>query len=86
MCHELRLMCVCAHSVMPNSLQSQGLQLARLLCPWNFPGKTTGVFCHSLLQEIFSTQGSNQVSCVPRIGRQILYHEHHLASCPGVCI
>ena len=23
----------------------------RLLCPWDFPGKTTGVGCHALLQE-----------------------------------
>ena len=22
----------------------------RLLCPWNFPGKNTGVGCHFLLQ------------------------------------
>ena len=27
--------------------------------PWNFPGKSTGVGCHFLLQEIFLTQGSN---------------------------
>ena len=33
--------------------------LARLLCPWNFPGKNTGVGCHFLLQSIFLTQGSN---------------------------
>ena len=32
---------------------------ARLLCPWNSPGKNTGVGCQSLLQEIFLTQGSN---------------------------
>ena len=30
-----------------------------LLCPWNFPGKNTGVGCHFLLQGIFLTQGSN---------------------------
>ena len=24
--------------------------VARLLCPWNFPGKNTGVGCHFLLQ------------------------------------
>ena len=35
------------------------IQPARLLCPWNSPGKNTGVDCHSLLQEIFPTQGSN---------------------------
>ena len=32
----------------------------RLLCPWDSPGKNTGVGCHSLLQGIFPTQGSNQ--------------------------
>ena len=31
----------------------------RLLCPWDPPGKNTGVGCHSLLQGIFQTQGSN---------------------------
>ena len=36
-----------------------GLQLSRLLCPWNSPSKNTGVGCHSLLQRIFLTQGSN---------------------------
>ena len=36
-----------------------GLQPARLLCPWNFPGKSTGVGCHFLLQVIFLTQGLN---------------------------
>ena len=25
----------------------------RLLCPWDFPGNSTGVDCHFLLQEIF---------------------------------
>ena len=32
------------------------------------PGKNTGVGCHFLLQEIFSTQGPNP------LGKQILYH------------
>ena len=31
----------------------------RLLCPWDSPGKKTGVGCHSLLQGIFPTQGLN---------------------------
>ena len=30
---------------------------ARLLCPWDFPGKNTGVGCCFLLQGIFLTQG-----------------------------
>ena len=32
---------------------------AMLLCPWNSPGKNTGVGCHALLQGIFLTQGLN---------------------------
>ena len=39
----------------------------RLLCPWDFPGKNTGVDCHFLLQGIFPTQGWNQVFCGSRI-------------------
>ena len=31
----------------------------RLLCPWDSPGKNTGVGCHVLLQAIFPIQGSN---------------------------
>ena len=31
----------------------------RLLCPWDSPGKNTGVGCHSLLLGIFPTQGLN---------------------------
>ena len=31
----------------------------RLLCPWDFPGRNTGVGCHFLIQWIFPTQGSN---------------------------
>ena len=44
---------------MPNSLLLHGLQLARLLCPWNFPDKGTGVGGHFLLQGIFQTQELN---------------------------
>ena len=40
-------------------LRSNGRQPARLLCPWDFPGKNTGVGCHFLVQGIFSTQGLN---------------------------
>ena len=46
-------------SVVSDSLWPHGLQPARLLCPWDSPGKNTGVGCHALLQGIFPTQGSN---------------------------
>ena len=52
--------CVCvSRSVVSNSLRPHGLQPTRLLCPWNFLGKNTGVGCHSLLPRNFPTQGSN---------------------------
>ena len=41
------------------------------LCPWNSPGKNTGVNYYSLLQGIFPTQGWNP--SLPYC-RQILYH------------
>ena len=52
-------MCVLSHSVVSNTLWPHGLWPARLLCPWDSPGKNTGVGCHSLLQGIFPTQGLN---------------------------
>ena len=42
-----------SHSVMADSLRPHRLQPARLLCPWDSPGKNTGVGCHALLQGIF---------------------------------
>ena len=49
--------CVCARSVMSHCLLSHGLWPSRLLCPWDSPGKNTGVGGHSLLQDIFLTHG-----------------------------
>ena len=44
---------------MPDSLRAHGLQPTKLLCPWDFPGKNTGVGCYFLLKGIFLSQGSN---------------------------
>ena len=49
---------VLSHSNHVRLLRSHGLQPTRPLCPWDFPGKNTGVGCHALLQGIFPTQGS----------------------------
>ena len=50
---------------------------ARLLCPWDSPGKNTGMGCHFLLQGIFPTQESNPglLHC-----RQTLYPLSHQGS------
>ena len=39
----------------------------RLLYPWDFPGKNTGMGCHFFLQGISPTQGSNP--CLSHLGR-----------------
>ena len=39
-----------SRSVVSDSLRLHGLSPTRLLHPWNFPGKNTGVGCHFLLQ------------------------------------
>ena len=48
-----------SRSVMSNSLGVHGLQPTGFLCPWDSPGKNTGVGSQFLLQGIFSAQGSN---------------------------
>ena len=60
-----------------DSLGPRGLEPARLLCPWNFPGKNTRVDCHFLLQGIFSTQELNPglLHC-----RQILFQPSYEGS------
>ena len=52
--------CPCMHvrSVTSDSLRPHGLQLVRILCPWDFPSKNTGMGCCFLLQGLFPTQGS----------------------------
>ena len=42
-----------SHSVVSDSLRSHGLQPTRLLCPSDFPGKSTGVGCHCLLHSLY---------------------------------
>ena len=58
--------CVCAltGSVVSYSLRPYGLWPARLLCPWDSPGKNAGVGCHALLQRIFLTRDQTCVSFV----------------------
>ena len=52
------------------------LTLCRFLCPWNFPGKNTGVGCHFLLQGIFSAPGLNPVSSAsPALADRLLTTE-----------
>ena len=64
----------------------------RLLCPWNFPGKNTGVGGHFLCQGMILTQGLNlhllcllhgQVDSLPlcHLGSPILYDKFLNQTC-----
>ena len=78
MCLPLRVSdgsaCIVSCSGIPNCLQPFGLQPARLLCPWDSPGRNIGVGCHFLLQEIFPTRGLNPG--LPHCGQR-LYRLRH---------
>ena len=74
---------------MSDFLRHHGLQPTRLLCPWDCPGKNTGVGSHSLLQGIFPTQGSNPnllhcrqiIYCLSHQGNPLSWHKV-AQSCP----
>ena len=70
-------------------------------CPWDSPGKNTGVGCHFFLQSIFPTPGSNpdllcllrwQAESLPLPSRKATYILYSLLaaakslqSCPTLC-
>ena len=67
-----------SRSVMPDSSQPHGLQdPTRLLCPWDFPGKNTGLGSHSLLRGDLPDPGFEPRSLTMQ---QILYHLSHQGS------
>ena len=58
-----------SRSIVSNSSRPHGLQPTRLLCPWDFPGKSTGVGCHHLLRPLLLTAAAAK----------------SLQSCPTLC-
>ena len=67
----------CLVTVTSDSSATPWAVATRLLCPWDFPGKNTGVGYHFLLQGIYLTQGLKPglVHC-----RQTLYLLSHQGS------
>ena len=66
---RLRTLGTQAHMPLENFIR-QIVAPRRLLCPWDSPGKNTGMGCHFLLQGIFPTPGANphisDISCISR--------------------
>ena len=54
--------------------QPYGLQPARLLCPWDSPGRNTGVVAISYSRGSSQSRDWTHVSFVSCFGRQVLYH------------
>ena len=52
---------------------------AKLLCPWDFLDKNTGVGCHFLLQRIFLPQGSNLNPLHWQVDSSLLSYQGFLA-------
>ena len=71
-------------SVVSDSSRTHGLQPTRLLCPWDFPGKSTGVGCHCLLQ--FCSEPSTNFNllnpCNTTSGRREVMQNGYII-CPG---
>ena len=71
-----------SRSAVSDSSWSHGLQPIRLLCPWDFPGKSTGVGCHCLLwvESLSSVQFSRSV-----VSNSLRPHEsqHARPPCPS---
>ena len=50
--HQGSPCCCCITSVVSDSVRPHRRQPTRLPCPWDSPGKNTGVGCHFLLQRM----------------------------------
>ena len=79
-----------SHSVVSDFSRPHGLQLTRLLRPWDFPGKSTGVGCHCLLR-IHTLYLSNYLShldykfCENELQNYISVPALALNQCPWLC-
>ena len=71
-------MCVC--SVMANTLDSKDCCPARLLWPWNSPGKSAGEVAVSYFRGSSHPRDQSRFACNSGIGRWILYQLCHLGS------
>ena len=68
-------------SVISKSLQPHGLQPARLICPWKFSGRNTGLDCHFLLMGIVPTREQTCVFCISCICFLVLVSQLCLTLC-----
>ena len=58
---------------MSDSVRSHRQQPTRLLCPWDSPGKNTGVGCHFLLQRMKVKSESEVTQLCPTLSDPMNY-------------
>ena len=77
---------LCAKSLQLCPTLCEPMEPAKLLCPWDAPGKNTGLGSRFFLQGIFPTQGSQRHLLCLLHCRQIPYHwATGEAPYPGIC-
>ena len=73
-----------SRSVVSDSSRPHGLQPTRLLRPWDFPSKSTGVWCHCLLwQQMLGGKFSRHRSTKKWPGWPWFQQWHHLKTLVG---
>ena len=71
----MRVCMYVSRSLVPDSLGSL-MQPTRLLCPWDFPVKSTGVGCHFLLQGTSPTLQADSLPSEPRGECRVAFKVH----------
>ena len=79
----MQYVCLVARSCLTLSWP-HGLQPTRLLCPWDFSGKDTGVRCQFLLQVTFPMQELNPNFPTLQVDSLLLSHQGSPCSVPNV--
>ena len=72
--------CVLSHFSHVGLFATLGTLARQAPLSMGFSRHDTGVGCHTLLQGIFLTRDGTRVSYISCIGKQVLYHWHHLGS------
>ena len=70
-----------SRSVVSDSWRPHGLQPTRLFCPWDFPGKSTGVGCHCLLRfNVLAIVNSAAINFGVCVSFSIMFFSGHMPS------
>ena len=76
--------CCCVASVMSDSVWPHRRQPTRLLCPWDSPGKNTGVGCHFLLQH--KAQGTITARMNLRNNKELKMHNRQVTTTANIIL